>query len=157
MVWFGRAWWVLGLRMVNRIFNVVAIFKFIFKFFEQYIINIYGAACNSRIPPNLNAGLNFVQVNPLKYLYLKLLLDSTVVQNMPPRITFFKLKRLTHSKWYRLPLATAPKVIWALSANKRRVMEHRMQFIPNFTEFTVLQVYIIIPLSGRSNLVRRYL
>jgi hypothetical protein len=36
--------------MVNRFLKVVSIFKFKFKFSQQYIANIIGVACNSRIP-----------------------------------------------------------------------------------------------------------
>jgi hypothetical protein len=38
--------------------------KFKFKFFQRYIANMIGAACNSRIPPaTLQSVLNFVCVN----------------------------------------------------------------------------------------------
>ncbi len=35
----------------------------------------------------------------------------------------------------RLPFATTPKVIRALLENCQRVMEHRMQVLPNFNVF----------------------
>jgi hypothetical protein len=36
--------------MVHKFFNVVSIFKFIKYFYQQYIANMIGAACNFRIP-----------------------------------------------------------------------------------------------------------
>jgi hypothetical protein len=72
--------------MVQRFLNVVALFKFKFKFYQRYIANMIGAACNYRTPQaNLHAGLNFVhckEFKPLKSSYLKLLLVSTVVQKV---------------------------------------------------------------------------
>ncbi len=46
--------------------NIGDIFKFILLFYQRYIANMIGAACNSRIPQaNLHAGFNFVHAKNL--------------------------------------------------------------------------------------------
>ncbi len=88
----------------------------------------------------------YKELQPLFYSYLKVLkvISVSVFQNgqTNPEITFVKLLKKvcllfkTHcKKGNRLPFAISPKVIWALMANCLRLIEYRMPFLLNFTEF----------------------